>query len=196
MAGADTADPVSEDAPRRRPRDVASGAPRSSESPPVERGLRALFLAVLLLGIPGTLAELYLLEHYEGWQLVPWVLMGSALAGVGLRFLLPRAGVVRLLQAVMLLLVVGGILGIWLHYRGNVAFEREMYPSRSGLELFWEAVNGATPALAPGTLVQLGLVGLGYTYRHPLLHGTNREPTTSGRTANRRPPFKKAGPPP
>ena len=40
-----------------------------------------------------------------------------------------------------------------------------------GLELVWEALKGATPALAPGAMAQLGLVGLAFAYRHPLLSG-------------------------
>ena len=30
-------------------------------------------------------------------------------------------------------------------------------------------VSGATPTLAPGAMVELGLLGLAYTYRHPAL---------------------------
>jgi hypothetical protein len=45
-----------------------------------------------------------------------------------------------------------------------VEFELEMYPGLSGLELFREAMKGATPALAPGTMTILGLLGLAYTY--------------------------------
>ncbi|MFB3131882.1 MAG: hypothetical protein ACE10K_05095, partial [Rhodothermales bacterium] len=48
-------------------------------------------------------------------------------------------------------------------------FELEMYPTLKGLELFWESIKGATPALAPGTMIQLGLLGWAYTYRHPAL---------------------------
>jgi hypothetical protein len=57
---------------------------------------------------------------------------------------------------------------VW-HYQGNMEFELETYPSISGLALFKEAMMGATPALAPGTMIELGLIGLAYTYRHPLL---------------------------
>ena len=32
-----------------------------------------------------------------------------------------------------------------------------------------ERLTGATPALAPGAMVQLGLIGLAYTFRHPAL---------------------------
>jgi hypothetical protein len=69
----------------------------------------------------------------------------------------------------MVLFVVSGALGLLLHFKGNVTFELEMEPSVSGWPLIWAALRGATPALAPGTMVQLGLIGLAYTYHHPAL---------------------------
>jgi hypothetical protein len=44
-----------------------------------------------------------------------------------------------------------------------------MYPSLTGFELFREAISGATPTLAPGAMLHLGLLGLLYTFRHPAL---------------------------
>ena len=67
----------------------------------------------------------------------------------------------------MLAFVASGGLGVALHYRGNEAFELEMYPSRAGFELVRETLTGATPVLAPGSMSLLGLVGLVVTYRHP-----------------------------
>ena len=61
-------------------------------------------------------------------------------------------------------MVAGGIVGLILHYRGNVEFELEMHPAASGLALFWESVRSATPALAPAAMIQLGLLGLVYAY--------------------------------
>jgi hypothetical protein len=51
-----------------------------------------------------------------------------------------------------------------------------MSPDVTGWPLFWEAIRGATPALAPGAMVQLGLIGLAFTIRHPALRG----PLTEG----------------
>ena len=50
----------------------------------------------------------------------------------------------------MALFVLSGGIGVALHYRGNVEFELEMYPSLSGLELVRKTLTGATPVLAPG----------------------------------------------
>ena len=76
-------------------------------------------------------------------------------------------------QALMVLYLLIGLLGVYLHYRGNVEFALERYPTLSGLKLMWKALRGATPALAPGALAQLGLLGLVYTYRHPALNGSS-----------------------
>jgi hypothetical protein len=70
---------------------------------------------------------------------------------------------------VMLLFLVIGALGVYLHYRGNVEFATERDPSLTGLRLLWKALRGATPSLAPGALAQIGLLGLVFTYRHPAL---------------------------
>jgi phosphotransferase system glucose/maltose/N-acetylglucosamine-specific IIC component len=137
---------------------------------PGDSAIRRILLALVLLGAAGLLAELALLEHFDSAaQWIPLallvVVLGAAVA-VGVRRD-PRT--VRFFQAVMALCVVTGAVGIYLHYRGNVEFELERDGSLRGLRLFWEAIRGATPALAPGALSQLGLLGLAYTYRHPAL---------------------------
>jgi hypothetical protein len=130
--------------------------------------LRAILMGTLVLGIVGTGVELWLLDHTEGWQqLIPLVLLGAGLFVCASQVVRPTLGTVRLLQAVMLLFVISGAVGVLLHYQGNVEFELEMYPDMAGMELFKNTVTGATPVLAPGTMLLLGLVGLAYTYHHP-----------------------------
>ncbi len=129
---------------------------------------RRFVLAILIMGIVGTGAELVLLEHMEDfWQWVPLVLFAAALPCAGWLFVAPGVVSVRVFQILMVLFVASGFVGQWLHYKGNVEFELEMYPSRNGLELIWEALGGATPALAPGTMTLLGLLGLVVCFRHP-----------------------------
>jgi hypothetical protein len=132
--------------------------------------LRQALLALVFLAAVGLLVELALLEHFDSVsQWIPLALLVVVLgAAVGVQVRRgPRA--IRVFQAVMALCVVTGAVGIFLHYRGNVEFELERDGSLHGLRLFWEAIRGATPALAPGALSQLGLLGLAYTYRHPAL---------------------------
>jgi hypothetical protein len=54
-----------------------------------------------------------------------------------------------------------------LHYRANQKFELEADPNMTGFALFSKVMTGAAPALAPGAMIQLGLLGLVYTFRHP-----------------------------
>ncbi len=147
---------------------------------PVSRPVRLALLAILAIGIIGTGVELLLLKHTEDWwQWAPIVMLGVAVIVTAAVALAPATGTVRALQALMLLFVITGVVGTWLHYAGNVEWELERMPSLSGLELFRAAMMGATPALAPGTMVQLGLIGLLYTYRHPALRRNPSPPHTT-----------------
>ena len=149
---------------------------------PITRPVRLALLAILGIGILGTGVELLLLKHTEDWwQWAPIVLLGLALIVSIAVAIAPVATWVRALQALMLLFVVTGIIGTWLHYAGNVEWELERMASLSGVELFRAAIMGATPTLAPGTMVQLGLIGLLYTFRHPAL--TRRQPQSITGTA-------------
>ncbi len=141
--------------------------------------LRRLLLGVVLLGAAGLLLELALLEHVESaWQWTPLALLGLVLVVGCVLAWRPTRGVLQGFRALMALCVLAGAVGVYLHYRGNVEFELEREPTLGGLALFWEAVRGATPALAPGALAQLGLVGLAYAFRHPLLRlPSRREPS-------------------
>ena len=133
-------------------------------------GIRRLLVLVFLLGSVGTGTELLLLEHTEDiWQLVPVLLFPAALlvlAGYGVS---RSAAALRAFRGLMFLFVLSGGLGAWLHYKGNVEFELEMSPALGGWALFREAMMGATPSLAPGTMLWLGLIGLAFTFRHPVL---------------------------
>ena len=130
-------------------------------------------LALLVFGLIGTIVELLLLEHYEeGWQLVPLFLIGLALGVVVWHLVRPRAGNVRALQVLMLLFLFAGAVGVGLHLDGAAEFQVEIDPSQSRWEVFKKAMQAkAPPVLAPGVMMQLGLLGLMYVYRHPALSG-------------------------
>ena len=132
--------------------------------------LRRLMLALVVLACVGLAAELLLLEHFESTlQWLPLLVLGIALVAALALMMRPSRGAIRAFQLVMLIAVATGLLGIYLHYRGNSEFELEMEPTARGLGLLWSALTGATPALAPAALAQVGLLGLLSTYRHPLL---------------------------
>jgi len=132
--------------------------------------MRQLVLGLVFIGIVGLEIELALLRHAESVsQWIPHVVLIIGLLSTVIVFLRPAAGPLRFFQAVMWVFVIVGVVGLYLHYRGNVEFAVERDPSLSGLRLLWKALRGATPALAPGALSQLGLLGLIYGYKHPAL---------------------------
>jgi hypothetical protein len=131
--------------------------------------LRRFLLALLVLGLGGVGAELVALAHYEdSWQLVPLVLIALAFVVIAWHLFDGSNTTVRVLRLVMLLFIVAGLTGIVLHYRGNLEFQLEIDPSQSHWTLFTKVIRAhSPPALAPGAMAQLGLLGLAYTYRHP-----------------------------
>jgi len=142
--------------------------------------IRTFLLILFVLGVVGTGTELLLLEHTEDtWQLVPLAMMAISLVAI-VWFVVARGRAAMLaLRAVMALFVASGFAGVFLHYKSNAEFELEMYPSMKGFELFRESIMGAMPALAPGTMIGLGLLGLIYTYHHPVLERGDSNFTTS-----------------
>lgn len=131
--------------------------------------VRRALLWTLLAGLAGTGVELILLGHVEGAaQYIPLVLIAVALVCGAWHAVRPSRASVTALQAVMVLCLAAGGVGIGLHYRGNLEFELEMYPEMSGAELIQKVATGATPVLAPGTMSLLGVIGLLHTYRHPV----------------------------
>jgi hypothetical protein len=136
-------------------------------------------LLVVVIGTLGLFAELALLEHTESFnQWLPLAVLAAGFMGTLWVAFQPGPGSVRLFQVMMLTFVVTGGLGVYLHYRGNAQFELELYPTLKGWPLVWQALKGAVPALAPGSLVQLGLVGLVFTYGHPAL-GPSKGPRSN-----------------
>ena len=132
--------------------------------------LRRGLLLIFVIGTVGLGTELLLLDHFEEWrQQVPLVLLALGLILLAARMFYRGAIILRLFRWTMLAFVLGGIVGLWFHLSSNMEFELEMYPTLSGLELLSKALGGAMPALAPGALVQLGLIGFLYTYQHPAL---------------------------
>jgi hypothetical protein len=132
---------------------------------------RRILLAIFVLGIAGISLELWLMDHLEdAYQLIPLWLGGAGLATAALAAFRPSPGTVRLLQAVMLLFLASGGVGMYLHFQVNLEFQLEMDPALKGMALFQKAILAKTPpALAPGAMIQLGLIGLAYTFKHPAL---------------------------
>ena len=126
--------------------------------------IRKLLLVLLAAGSLGTGVELLLLGHFEEFtQIVPLVLLACGIAAASWHLASAGASVAAL-RWLMVLFVASGGVGVVLHYRGNVEFEREMYPALAGLELIGKTLTGATPVFAPGTMTLLGGIGLLASY--------------------------------
>ena len=130
---------------------------------------RRILLTILILGITGISLELWLLAHTEDfYQLIPLWLAGAAIVATMAVVLRPSVGTIRSFQAVMVLFLVSGVVGMALHFQVNMEFQLEMDPALAGMALLRKSIVAKTPpALAPGAMIQLGLIGLAYTFRHP-----------------------------
>jgi hypothetical protein len=132
--------------------------------------LRQILLMLVLVGNVGLVAELLLLGHTESFnQWIPLIVLVLGTVSTLVVMFRPGYRAIRLFQWVMASFLMAGMLGLYLHYRGNVEFALERYPDARGFELMWKALRGATPTLAPGALAQLGFLGLVYTFKHPML---------------------------
>jgi cation transport ATPase len=133
--------------------------------------IRAMLLTIFILGSVGSGAELLLLNHFESLlQWIPLLLILFSFVIVGWHAVRRTPASTRAIQGTMVAFFAAGLAGFYFHYQGSAEFKLESNPSLAGWRLFWEAIRGkAPPALAPGVMIQLGLIGLAYTYRHPAL---------------------------
>jgi hypothetical protein len=139
---------------------IENGAPTDR----VDR-LRGWLFLVLGIGLVGTETELVLLQHYEDvWQCVPLVLVAAAGGLVVLNWRRSDAMIRRALTVLMLVFVVAGLAGVGLHFRGAAQFQLETDPGLGRWDLLKRVVTSkAPPLLAPGVMLQLGLIGLAFT---------------------------------
>lgn len=121
------------------------------------------FLMALLFNAIGLGLELYFIEHFENTkQWIPIVALLVSMLAFIMIFLLDNPIILRFYIVVMGILIAAGLLGIYFHLEENYEFAMEMYPSANTNKLIKETLEGATPALAPGSLTGLGLFGLVY----------------------------------
>ena len=128
--------------------------------------LRRWVLGLLVLGLVGTVTELVLLSHYEQpMQLVPVVLIAIALAVVAWHVMRRHPASLYALQIVMALFVLAGFAGVVAHFHGSAEFQLDLDPEMTTWELLEKVMRAkAPPVLAPGMMLQFGLLGLAYAY--------------------------------
>jgi hypothetical protein len=128
--------------------------------------LRGWILAVLVLGLVGTVTELFLLSHYEqAVQLVPVVLILLALAALAWQFFRRDAASLNVLIVIMSLFLLAGFAGFVAHFHGSAEFQLDLDPDIGTWELVQKVLHAkAPPLLAPGMMLQMGLLGLAYVF--------------------------------
>ena len=132
--------------------------------------LRNLTLLIFTVGAMGSMFDLMLLGHFENIrQWPPLFLLPAGLVMLAWQRTQRGHCSTRSFQGVMALFIVSGVVGVWFHCNSNAKLELQMHPSMDGWRVVRESLLGPAPVLAPGTMVQLGLLGLTYTYRHPFL---------------------------
>jgi hypothetical protein len=124
--------------------------------------IRRLRLGVLAFGLIGTCAELWLMGHHEDWtQLIPFAAMGVSAATLVWSALSSSRPALHAFRLCLLVLMLSGATGAVLHYRANMEFQLEMDPTMGGMALLFKVLHAkAPPALAPGNMALLGLLGL------------------------------------
>jgi hypothetical protein len=132
--------------------------------------IRSILLVTILLAFGGTFLELVFLGHFEdSLQLIPLGLIVPAVLVLGWYAISRGGAAIRVFQAIMALFMVAGLAGIVLHAQSNIEFAIEMYPNIERMDLLRKTAAGAIPMLAPGAMIQMGLLGFAYTFRHPAL---------------------------
>jgi hypothetical protein len=150
----------------------------SPAASPLSR-LRRWLLALVAFGLVWVAVDLVLLEHYEdSLMFVPFAAIAVSLAAVALHATAGTTGTAWVLRAAMALLMASGMAGVAFHYQGSLEFQIDMDPTMSTWDLFWKVMHmKAPPTLAPGVMVQLGLLGLLATYGFSAHPATNSHST-------------------
>ena len=148
--------------------------------------LRCFLLALSVALLAGAVVELWLVEHTEDpVQLTPFVLCALGAAASVVALARPNRATLWALRAVMLLVAAGSLLGVYLHVESNAELERELNPGMSAGRVWFGALGGANPLLAPGVLAVAALLALAATYQHPALAGGGASEDETGAAGGR-----------
>ena len=143
-----------------------AGRPKTYADSTVLERLRLWIVGIIVLGLIGTMTELLLLEHDEqALQFVPLVLMVLGAVTLGWHAMAKSTASLRALQIVMGLFVLSGFAGMAAHFNGSMEYQLELNPDLTMAELLDKIIHAkAPPLLAPGMMIQMGLLGLAYAY--------------------------------
>lgn len=132
--------------------------------------LRTFLLGLAAFMALGTIGELILEEHWEdAIQLLPFVLCALSFLTISMVLVRPQRATLRLMRWTVGITFVGSLFGIFEHIEHNFGFAQEIQPNAAMSELWWKALTGANPLLAPGILAFTALLALAASYYHPSL---------------------------
>lgn len=143
-----------------------AGRPKLYTDSIVLERLRLWIVGIIVLGLIGTMTELILLEHDEkALQFVPLVLMVLGAVTLAWYAAAKSTASLRAMQVVMGIFVLSGFAGMAAHFNGSMEYQLELNPDLSMAELLDKIIHAkAPPLLAPGMMIQMGLLGLAYAY--------------------------------
>jgi hypothetical protein len=132
--------------------------------------IRRFLLATVVISLVGTEIELLILGHVLPLlQIIPVFLIALALGAIVWYGFSRNGKSMRVFQGTMVLCIISGLVGVVVHLAFSAANETKKDPTVTGMKLVRMSLNGKAPPLAPAVMVQIGLIGLAYTYRHPAL---------------------------
>lgn len=127
--------------------------------------LRKFYLGFSAFIFAGSLFELTVLNHTgQPVQLLPFILGAVGLLLVAWAFFRPSMAGLRLLRVSMALIILGSLVGVYFHLRGNL---EAVLDSGASLTLFQQVVRtlgGENPLMAPGILAIAAVLAIAATY--------------------------------
>ncbi len=130
--------------------------------------LRRFLLMLAGVLFIGTLVELVFTNHTK--EIVQWIPLG--LSGLGIMVVIsvlaqPQHNVLLFSRAVMGMITLGSLFGVYEHVASNIDFHLEIYPRSTWLEALAAGLGGANPLVAPGILAVAAVLVLAATFAHP-----------------------------
>ncbi|MCB9150073.1 MAG: hypothetical protein H6641_15055 [Caldilineaceae bacterium] len=130
--------------------------------------LRLFLLAMAAFLFIGTIVELALISHWEDpTQILPFVLCALGAGAVGAMLFRPAPRTIRVLRWIMGIAFAGSLFGVFEHIEHNIGFALEIQPNATVSQVFFDALGGANPLLAPGMLALAAMLAMAATYYHP-----------------------------
>lgn len=129
--------------------------------------IRIFLLWFSIFLFAGTLFELLFLHHTRELQVVPFFLIPLGILLAVWILAKPSSRVVKIVRIGMIIVMLGGIFGMFVHVFGNLEGVIEGGQSATFSEIMQMSFGGRNPLLAPGTLAIAAIVALTALYKHP-----------------------------